>query len=55
MHGHWRWGSNTVPLEKGTETNHGGRVELAIGEGSNTVPLEKGTETSRRWPLRASR
>jgi len=38
-------GSNTVPIEKGTETKiDGARIGDAVGR-SNTVPIEKGTET----------
>ena len=40
-------GSNTVPLEKGTETENNVAVGAEVKRGSNTVPLEKGTETAK--------
>ncbi len=37
--------SNTVPIEKGTETEAASAVGSGTTRRSNTVPIEKGTET----------
>ena len=43
--------SNTVPIEKGTETQDVQQRRGQVGQ-SNTVPIEKGTETYSTWNKR---
>ena len=40
--------SNTVPIEKGTETKSENHETLSSFDQSNTVPIEKGTETRKQ-------
>ena len=41
----FRSGCNTVPIEKGTETDDEDAQEGFVLDRCNTVPIEKGTET----------